>query len=169
MPRSSVVLAALTLLVASCGGMTSRSSRPDPEQPTSCATTEPCAFPPAQPSGAQNVRPRPGMADLRPVPFESATPEGDGITVRVLWWSGVEPCYVLDHVAVVESAASVTITLFEGHDPAAQDLACIELAVQKSTRIELDHPLGSREVVDGAQATPGRSATFPEPRGGGPL
>lgn len=154
MLRSSVVLAALTLLVAGCGGMTSRSSRPDPEQPTSCAKTEPCAFPPAQRSGPQSVRPRPGMADARPVPFESATPEGDGITVRVLWWSGVEPCYVLDHVDVVETAATVTITLFEGHDPAAQDVACIELAVQKSTRIELAHPLGSRELVDGAKATP---------------
>ncbi len=153
MSRSSLVLAVLTVLVAGCGGMTSRSSANDREQPTACAATDPCASPSIQPSGAENVTPRPGMADVHPVPFESATPVGDGTAVRVVWWSGIEPCYVLDHVDVVATAATVTITLYEGHDPAAQDVACIELAVQKSTLVKLEEPLGNRELIDGARPT----------------
>ncbi len=91
------------------------------------------------------------MADVRPVPFESAVPEGDGTRVRVTWWSGVEPCYVLDHVDVAEDAAAVVITVYEGRDPAAGDVACIELAVQKSTLVTLVEPLGKRQLVDGAK------------------
>ncbi len=91
------------------------------------------------------------MKDVHRLPFESATPGADGKTVRVVWWSGVEPCNVLDHVEVAETPAMVTITLYEGHDPDAQEVACIELAVQKSTLVELEQPLGDRKLVDGAQ------------------
>lgn len=152
MSRSCALLALLTVLVTGCGGMTSRGSANDREQPTSCAATDPCASPSNQPTGAESITPRAGMADVHPVPFESAAPEGDGTTVRVVWWSGVEPCYVLDHVDVVETAASVTITLYEGRDPAAQDVACIELAVQKSTHVQLEDPLGNRQLIDGARS-----------------
>lgn len=151
-PRSSLaVLAALTMLVSGCGRMAPKAPGQDPEQPTSCSATDPCASPRNEPSGPENVTPRPGTSDVRPVPFESATPEGDGRVIRVVWWSGVEPCYVLDHVEVVEAATTVTITLYEGHDPAAGDVACIELAVKKSTRIELGEPLRGRAIVDGAE------------------
>lgn len=145
------VLAALTVLVAGCGGTTPKSSADDPEQPTSCSATEPCASPRPEPSRPGSVTPRGGMTDVHPVPFETAAAEDDGRVVRVVWWSGVEPCYVLDHVDLVETAKTVTITLYEGHDPAARDVACIELAVQKQTLVELDEPLRDREIVDGAK------------------
>ncbi|MDP8929628.1 MAG: hypothetical protein M3O70_13910 [Actinomycetota bacterium] len=158
MPRpSSAVLTALTVLVAACGGMAPTASDQDPEQPTSCSATDPCASPPTEPAGPEIVTPRPGMADVHPVPFDSATPEGDGMVVRVVWWSGMEPCYVLDHVEVAETGTTVTITLYQGHDPAARDVACIELAVQKSTLVELDQPLRNREIVDGAKRSSGYS------------
>ncbi len=154
---SPAVLAALTVLVAACGGTAPEASGQDPEQPTSCSATDPCASSPTEPSGPETVTPRPGMADVHTVPFQSAAPEDDGTVIRVVWWSGVEPCYVLDHVEVVETGTTVTITLYQGHDPAARDVACIELAVQKTTFVELDQPVRDREIIDGAKRPSGYS------------
>jgi len=100
------------------------------------------------PSTAQPVEPTPGMAGVRARPFDRAMLNDDG-TVTILFTSGVEPCAVLDHVTVDEGDA-VTITLYEGHDPDAGDVACIEIAVLKSVTITLDHPLDGRSIVDGA-------------------
>lgn len=91
------------------------------------------------------------MKDVRPRPFERAKPSDDGRTLTVIYWSGVEPCSVLDHVDVKETATAVTVMLFEGSDPDAGDVACIELAVKKATEIQLDEPLGDRKVKDGAE------------------
>ena len=101
------------------------------------------------PSTAQPVEPTPGMAGVRARPFDRAMLNDDG-TVTILFTSGVEPCAVLDHVDVDEGDAAVTITLYEGHDPDAGDVACIEIAVLKSVTITLDQPLGGRDIVDGA-------------------
>lgn len=100
------------------------------------------------PSTAQPVEPTPGMSGVRARPFDRAMLNDDG-TVTILFTSGVEPCAVLDHVDVDEGDA-VTITLYEGHDPDAGDVACIEIAVLKSVTITLDHPLDGRSIVDGA-------------------
>ena len=100
------------------------------------------------PSTAQPVEPTPGMAGVRARPFDRVMLNDDG-TVTILFTSGVEPCAVLDHVTVDEGE-DVTITLYEGHDPDAGDVACIEIAVLKSVTIALDHPLDGRAIVDGA-------------------
>lgn len=100
--------------------------------------------------GAQAVEPRPGMAGVRPHSFDHAVVADDGRTVTVFFWSGVEPCYVLDHVDVEYGANAVAITLFEGHDADAGDVACIEIALLKKVVVELDEPVGDREIVDGA-------------------
>jgi hypothetical protein len=100
------------------------------------------------PSTAQPVEPTPGMAGVRARPFDRAMLNDDG-TVTILFTSGVEPCAVLDHVTVDEGE-DVTITLYEGHDPDAGDVACIEIAVLKSVTITLEHPLEGRSIVDGA-------------------
>jgi hypothetical protein len=47
----------------------------------------------------------------------------------------VEPCYVLDSVVVTPGDHAFAITLREGHGPG--DVACIEIAVQKHTIVEL--------------------------------
>lgn len=96
------------------------------------------------------VTPRPGMADVRPIPWERAEPVGDA-RLRVHWTGGVEPCYVLDRVEVTETAETVTVTLFQGSDPTAPpDQACIEIGVFKAVEVDLEAPLGDRTVVDGA-------------------
>jgi hypothetical protein len=96
------------------------------------------------------VAPTPGMADVYRRPFDDATVGADGVTVTIDFVSGIEPCYVLDHVDVVEGPDTVTITLYEGHDPAAGDVACIDIGVFKATVVTLAAPLGDRTIVDGA-------------------
>ena len=104
------------------------------------------------PSGEPRVvGPRPGMVNVTARPFDSATVGDDGRTVTIDFWSGVEPCYVLDHVDVAYGGA-VVITLFEGAEPMDEPVACIEIAELKRVIITLDEPLGDRPIVDGAAA-----------------
>lgn len=105
---------------------------------------------PDQQQGAQTVAPRPGMLHPRPVAWRKAEAV-DSRTVRVSFSSGVEPCYVLDHVTVDYGASEVTITLYQGSDPQAEHTACIQIAVEKVTDVRLDQPLGGRTIVDGAR------------------
>jgi hypothetical protein len=100
--------------------------------------------------GAQLVEPTPGMADVRSHIFDHVVVSDDGTSVTVFFWSGVEPCYVLDHVDVDEGPDTVTITLFEGHDTSGGDVACIDIAVFKKVVIPLDAPVGDRSIIDGA-------------------
>jgi hypothetical protein len=100
--------------------------------------------------GAQLVEPTPGMADVRSHIFDRVVVNDDGSRVTVFFWSGVEPCYVLDHVDVDEGPDTVTITLFEGHDTSAGDVACIDIALLKKVVVPLDAPVGDRRIVDGA-------------------
>jgi hypothetical protein len=100
--------------------------------------------------GAQLVEPTPGMADVRSHIFDHVVVSDDGSSVTVFFWSGVEPCYVLDHVDVDEGPDTVTITLFEGHDTSDGDVACIDIALLKKVVVPLDAPVGDRRIVDGA-------------------
>lgn len=100
---------------------------------------------------AQRVRPRPGMADVRPVGWDKARQTPDGRKLRITYWSGVEPCNVLDRVEVAYKAEQIVVTLFEGHDPDAEDVACIEIAVKKVVVVALEEPVDGRRIVDGAR------------------
>jgi hypothetical protein len=100
--------------------------------------------------GAELVEPTPGMADVRPHIFDHISMNDDGSSLTVFFWSGVEPCYVLDHVDVDEGPDAITITLFEGRDASAGDVACIEIALLKKVVVSLDAPVGDRRIVDGA-------------------
>ena len=102
--------------------------------------------------GPQIVEPTPGMANVRARPFDAATVGDDDRTVTIDFWSGIEPCTVLDRVAIEYGPRDVAVTLFEGNDPVAADVACIEIAVQKQVVIVLDEPLNGRTIVDGAAA-----------------
>jgi hypothetical protein len=122
---------------------------PDPGTPdTSTGACNP-GLPVTDP---QVVTPRPGMADVHARPYDSATIGDDDRTVQVDFVSGVEPCNVLDHVDVRYGDDAVTITLYEGHDASAGDVACIEIGVFKRANVTLDQPLAGRDIVDGAAA-----------------
>jgi hypothetical protein len=124
-----------------------------PDQPTS-STPDP-GSPGARPGQASPtpspVRPRPGTADPRPIRFSSATPQQGGRALEVTWWSGVEPCHVLDRVDVAYRPDAVVVTVVEGRDPKRKNEPCIEIAVRKKTLVSLKTPLGGRRVVDGAR------------------
>lgn len=135
--RSATTLLVLGLLVGACGGSADRASQPpatDPGLPI--ATNEvPIGDPP--PAGGELTLPRPGQLDPRDIPAEliEAAVEGRAVMLRVTYTSGVEPCYVLDSVRVTPGDHTFAITIREGHGPG--DVACIEIAVQKHTIVEL--------------------------------
>ena len=103
----------------------------------------------------QIVEPTPGMDHVRQTAFDTATIGADDTTLTIVFWSGVEPCYVLDHVDVSYAADAVTVTLFQGSDPNAGDVACIDIALQSRSRSRWT----SRSPV-------GRSRTAPPDRVG---
>ena len=98
----------------------------------------------------QVVTPTPGMADVTPRPFDTATVGEDDRSLNVDFWSGVAPCDVLDHVDVAYGTDTVTVTLFAGHDPSAGNVACIDIAQFERVVVTLDEPLNGRTIVDGA-------------------
>lgn len=73
----------------------------------------------------------------------------DEDTIKLFFWSGVEPCHVLDRVDVDYGAKKVGITIYQGTGLNAADKPCIELAVLKSVTVDLEEPLDGRKVVDG--------------------
>lgn len=99
----------------------------------------------------ERVRPRPGMADVRPIAWERARQTPDGRHLRIVYWSGVEPCNVLDHVEVDYGSEAITLTLYEGSDPQQPDAVCIEVALRKVVRVPLEEPVDGRQIVDGAE------------------
>jgi hypothetical protein len=144
-------LIALLFLVVACGEAPSPSSSAtpaDPEQPVSVPATTESPVPAASPSPVAVVG---KTMRTHKVPWESATPSADGKSIDLVWWSGVAPCNVLDRIDVKEAAGKVTITLYEGHDSREPDAICIEMAIEKTTTVELSESVGDREVVDGAK------------------
>jgi hypothetical protein len=119
--------------------------------PDGVVSNAPCqpAGPPTEPR-PQIVVPRPGMSGVTPIAFSSATVRPDDRTIDVRFWSGVEPCSVLDHVDVAYGSDTVTITLFQGSDPTAGMVACPDIAMLKQVTVTLDQDLGGRRIVDGA-------------------
>lgn len=136
--------------------------------PTTVATTRPpttlapdtpvsTVVPPTTPSSTvlpgggqpRRVQPVAGATDLRKQPFQSPAAAG-AQSVAVRFWGGVEPCYVLGRVDVVETADRVTITLWTGTGPGAAGMACIQIAAYYETVVQLQAPLGGRILVDGA-------------------
>ena len=91
------------------------------------------------------------MTDLRQVSWEKARQTPDGRHLRVVYWSGVEPCNVLDHVDVRYAKETITVTVYEGSDPTQPDVACIEIALQKVVKLKLDEPVDGRKLIDGAR------------------
>jgi hypothetical protein len=110
------------------------------------APDDPVGTAPSDPNGGGNVvdpgkptlvLPHPGQLDVHPVSIEDlrARVEGRRVVVTASWWSGVEPCYVLDSTAVKIDGRTITVSVREGSS--ARDVACIEIAMHKVTVIDL--------------------------------
>lgn len=101
------------------------------------------------------VVPKPGRLNAHPVGASGIEARVDGrrVLVRVSWWSGVEPCHVLDSVLVERNGTSITITVREGAD--RLDVACIEIAMLKATIVDLGElEPGTYTISAGGEATP---------------
>lgn len=151
---TAILTTGTVLLAAGCGDAPTATN---PGQAASSAivrtsgvTTTPDSSPTGA-TGAKPTRPKGHTVGTHKVRWESAKPSKDGRRITVVWWSGVEPCHTLDRVKVRETSRRVTITLYEGQAAKARDVACIEIALKKSTTVKLKAPLGAREIVDGAR------------------
>lgn len=143
----SISIAAVCLAVAAFASTPETLDTPVSSRPMDPGSTDPGRVPEPTP---QVVEPRPGMVAVTPISLDTATIGDDDVTLTITFWAGVEPCSVLDHVDVREGAAVVTVTLYQGSDPSAGDVACPEIAMLKQVSVILDHPLADRGIVDGA-------------------
>jgi hypothetical protein len=80
---------------------------------------------------------QPGTINPQPVSISELIAQVDGrhVVLNARWYSGVEPCYVLDRIDVAHEGSTFTITLFEGATQA--DAVCIEIAMYKAAVIDL--------------------------------
>ncbi|MEU7002846.1 hypothetical protein [Nonomuraea sp. NPDC046570] len=149
MPKRGFLSAAL---VAGCLSLTMGcGSAPVPESasPQVPVTAQPASSGPAD--GPEPVKPTGDAVNPHKVRWTSAKPVSKGRKVKLVWWSGVAPCSVLDRVKVKETTKRVTITLYEGTAPKAVNASCIMIAIEKTTTVKLRKPLGNRKLVDGAK------------------
>ena len=101
------------------------------------------------------VVPKPGRLQVHPVDAATIEPRlvGRRVFVKLTWWSGVEPCSVLDSVGVARTGNAIDLTIREGAD--RLDVACIEIALLKATVVDLGELApGTYTISAGAQATP---------------
>jgi len=155
--RLGVALLSLSLLLAACSAAATPSASPPPASPSPDAPVTAGPSNPADPSldpgeigdGAKVVVPRPGQLDVHDVKADSLTARVDGSTIVVTatWFSGVEPCNILDTVIVTKGQSSYAITLREGHGP--QDVVCIAIAELHKTEIAIpDVAPGTYQITD---------------------
>lgn len=80
---------------------------------------------------------RPGRLEPHPVGATriEAQVNARRVVLRLTWWSGVEPCSVLDSVGVTRTGNDIVLTIREGADQLG--VACIELAMLKATIVDL--------------------------------
>ena len=159
--RLGAGLLSLSMLLVACSAAAGPSAS---VPPVSLSPDVPVTAPPSDPAdpsqdpsqdpgivdGAKVVVPKPGQLDVHDVSADSLTARVDGSTIVVTatWFSGVEPCNVLDTVIVAKGQGSYSITLREGHGP--EDVACIAIAELHKTEIAIpDVAPGTYQITDG--------------------
>jgi hypothetical protein len=71
------------------------------------------------------VTPRPGMLDVEPVEIWLEYGSWEGDLMYITFPSQGEPCEALDRIEIEETETRVTVTLYQGRDPAiAPDEPC---------------------------------------------
>jgi hypothetical protein len=100
------------------------------------------------------VIPRPGQLNPHRVSptLLQASVDRRHVLVKVTWYGGVEPCYVLDSVRVEASGREIAISVFEGSSD--RNAVCDEMARLKATIVDL----GDLEPGTWTIASPGSGA-----------
>lgn len=152
--RALLAVLAVSVLIAACSGAaapTAPGPTPSPSptpgasgggsdpgagsgEPIGGAPGDPGVVDPGQP---RFVVPQPGQQNVHPVAIEQMDARVDGrhAVLNARWWSGIEPCTVLDSVAWKRDGKTITISVREGSGQG--DLICIDIAVYKATVIDL--------------------------------
>jgi len=68
------------------------------------------------------------------------------VIVRIRWWGGIEPCEILDSVAVARDGSTFTITARVGSPPGEQPV-CIAIARDTATLVDLGVLASGRYTV----------------------
>lgn len=149
---------ALLLTLAACGGAAAPSPSPAPTpRPTPTAVPGGASLDPGlgviggpgiiinDPNGdpllgqAKFVTPAIGLINQHNVSVQlvRAAADDQGVRAEVRWWSGVEPCTVLDSIKVDrdDAAKTIKLTVVEGSGPG--DVACIDIAQLKAAVVDL--------------------------------
>jgi hypothetical protein len=151
---SPFVVVALAIALAACSGGgppasdAGPTSPPPAESPSSAPPEEPASGEPGNgggggvdpnpnPGDAQVVEPVPGQLDIHPVAIDrfDYRVEGRHVVLNAFWFSGVEPCTILDSVVYEQEGQTIEVSIFEGHGPG--DEICIEIAIEKVTVVDL--------------------------------
>ena len=133
----------LAFLLSACASAGSSPGPSDEAPPSEApAASEPPAIGEPEPGGVELVEPQPGQQNVHPVTIEQmeATSSGRVVSVDAHRTSGVDPCYVLDHVevAINDNDQTIDLTVFEGtSDP---DAICVMMAVAKHTIVSFEVP-----------------------------
>jgi hypothetical protein len=144
------VIAALVIAGLLLGACADPTAGPGAQPSDTPVTSNPTPDPSISTPTPKRVRPRAGLVDVRPVPWEKVDVL-DQSTLDVQFYNGVEECHGLDRVDVDYSRDAVTVTVYVGRVPGAG--VCIEIAELKVTRVNLDEPLNGRKILDGAEAS----------------
>ncbi|MEV0381857.1 hypothetical protein [Nonomuraea sp. NPDC050643] len=146
---TATLLAGCLVLATSCGAAppAERAAPSTPAKPP--VVSNPVTTTPTK--GPKPVKPTKDAINVHKIQWTKAKSVSKGKKIQLTWWSGVEPCTVLQRVKVKESAKKVTITLYEGTAPKAKNVSCIMIAVEKTTTVKLKKALGKRKIVDGAR------------------
>lgn len=154
MLRRSLVAPLLAIALTACGGSTASddSATEVPDSPGLPADDDGGAA-----GGSYEALPPKrevdeAAVDASPRSFQEALYDETDDSLHVIYETGVEPCYVLADVEVVEEDDRITVTLHEGHVPDENGEApvCIEIAERVSTPVELSEALDDRTLIDGA-------------------
>jgi hypothetical protein len=100
-------------------------------------------------SAAVRVEPNPHLLGQVSIPWHRAQVFDHGRAVRIFFFGGARRCGGLNRVKVLGRRNTVTVTLYEGHDPGA-NYCPVTKALEKKVDIRLRTPLRHRRLVDGA-------------------
>jgi hypothetical protein len=101
--------------------------------------------PAASPNPVTEFTDNPSIVDSHPLPFESWRVVGEDV-VALQFTAGTPECFGV-HAIVHETAETVAVELRSGTLPEAVGRACIMIAVLGTLDVQLQAPLGDREVI----------------------
>lgn len=161
--RLIVLFALFTLVLAACGdddatetsgpaddesSESSESSGDDTDLPVDNSDGESSGPVVDDDAGYQPTVPLDGMLDPQSHPIDDVVVSADGLRLGVRYMGAAEPCSG-GVATVVEDATSIVVELETGLHPNAAAMSCIAQVMAYELAVELDAPVGDRDIVFG--------------------